>query len=368
MSEPKSTNLYLTEGASDKVYQAQLEQDAAGWSVNFQYGRRGKPLRSGNKATGIAYAQALKIFDKLISSKTKKGYTEEEHGQAFTSAEYAGQATGFRPQLLNEISVEEALALGDNWLVQEKHDGERRGLQWDGAAAVYSNRRGLGVDVDVVIHEAFTKLGQALGPMEVDAEDMGDHIVIFDVLQHPSMGSGTFRERAEILHTLQQASLSNGLYAQLKVDIPQPMSEFIASRLDDLREGHAEGFVLRNADSHYVADRPASGGDALKVKFWADCSCRVTEGRVGKRSVGLELLDANNEWQPVGNVTIGGAREIPSAGTIIDVRYLYAYEGGSLFQPTFIDVRTDVTDDECRMDRLKFHRPTTEAEPCDFGM
>ncbi|CAN0599618.1 unnamed protein product, partial [Laminaria digitata] len=38
MSDPKSTFLYFTEGASDKVYNAQLEQDPDGWSVKFQFG------------------------------------------------------------------------------------------------------------------------------------------------------------------------------------------------------------------------------------------------------------------------------------------------------------------------------------------
>ncbi|MFX4299879.1 WGR domain-containing protein [Pseudosulfitobacter pseudonitzschiae] len=361
MSDPKSTFLYFTEGASDKVYNAQLEQDPDGWSVKFQFGRRGKPLKDNIKASGIPYDEAHDIYEKLVSSKTKKGYTEEVSGAVFSSSEFAGQVTGFRPQLLNEVTLEEALELDDTWLAQEKHDGERRGMKWDGQRAIYSNRSGLETGVQQPVDDAFSELAKIIGnSLELDGEDMGDHLVIFDVLQHPEISTGTFSERADILAALAKTIEDAGLEKILKVDIPMPLPEFISQRLGFLETGGAEGFVARKADSLNVPGKPSSGGEALKIKFWADCTCRVTEGRVGKSSVGIELLDEDSTWQPVGNVTVTAANR-PRIGDLIDVKYLYAYEGGSLFQPSFKSVRTDIPETDCTFSQLKYK----SAEPRD---
>jgi len=53
-------------------------------------------------------------------------------------------------------------------------------------------------------------------------------------------------------------------------------------------------------------------------------------------------------------VTISPNKEVPKLGEIIEVRYLYAYKGGSLYQPTFLEVRDDIERAECLMGQLKF--------------
>lgn len=77
---PKTTKiidkaeLYFQEGSSDKVYNAQLEQDDTGYSVHFSYGRRGANMTEGYKVQGTTESNARKEFDKLVASKVKKGY------------------------------------------------------------------------------------------------------------------------------------------------------------------------------------------------------------------------------------------------------------------------------------------------------
>jgi bifunctional non-homologous end joining protein LigD len=63
----------------------------------------------------------------------------------------------------------------------------------------------------------------------------------------------------------------------------------------------------------------------------------------------------------VGNVTIPLNIEIPAVGELIEVRYLYAYPGGSLFQPVYLDVRTDL-DDADDVSTLKFKQGTTDED------
>ncbi|MBD2312670.1 WGR domain-containing protein [Desertifilum sp. FACHB-1129] len=71
----KRTTLHCQEGSSDKVYEVDLCQTEGGYLVNFRYGRRGTTLKEGVKTTTpVPLAQAEKVFDKLVSEKTKKGY------------------------------------------------------------------------------------------------------------------------------------------------------------------------------------------------------------------------------------------------------------------------------------------------------
>ena len=75
----KQTLLGLTEGSSDKVYEVDLCEVAPGQCVvNFRYGRRGTALKEGTKTDApVGRAAAIKVFDALVSSKVKGGYSEE---------------------------------------------------------------------------------------------------------------------------------------------------------------------------------------------------------------------------------------------------------------------------------------------------
>ena len=352
----KTTHLYFREGSSDKVYSVQLVERDDGWAVIARNGRRGKTLIERVKGEGLSLEKARAMFDKQVAAKIKGGYTENVSGAAFSSADLAGEHTGFKAQLFNEISIEDALELGDDWLVQEKHDGERRGANLYAAAPVFSNRRGLAVGVQAAVHEACVALRRHLGhDIEVDGEDMGARLVIFDIRNHPAMGdSAPFHIRKSLLERLLRDVEAAGLDHVLDIEVPIPALKFFADRLPGLREAKKEGFVLRHRDSIYTPGQPNSGGDALKVKFWKDITCRVSAGREGKSSVGLELLNGTGDWVSVGNVSIPANAEIPEIGSLIDVRYLYAFEGGSLFQPVFKGPRADIEPEECRLDRLSF--------------
>lgn len=77
------TTLLFQDDKSDKVYEVDLVQtatDGAGgdlYVVNFRYGKRGKTLREGSEtASAIPEAGARTVFDKLVASKTKKGYVD----------------------------------------------------------------------------------------------------------------------------------------------------------------------------------------------------------------------------------------------------------------------------------------------------
>ncbi len=78
----KQTILHFREGTSDKVYEVDLCEVGAGqFVVNFRYGRRGATLRDGSKTVlAVDRAKADSVFDKLVLSKTKKGYVDVTAG------------------------------------------------------------------------------------------------------------------------------------------------------------------------------------------------------------------------------------------------------------------------------------------------
>ena len=119
-----------------------------------------------------------------------------------------------------------------------------------------------------------------------------------------------------------------------------------------------EGITFKMRDAPYLAGRD---GRAIKVKFWDSLSAIVAKQN-DKRSVGLILLDNGNPIN-VGDVTIPPNYPVPPVGAVVEVRYLYAYPQGSLYQPGYLGERTDITPDECVASQRKFKEVQPEFGP-----
>ena len=76
MKVVERARLGFQEGSSDKVYEVDLVEVAAGQHVvNFRYGRRGSALRDGTKTPlPLPLDKARAIFSALVAEKTKGGY------------------------------------------------------------------------------------------------------------------------------------------------------------------------------------------------------------------------------------------------------------------------------------------------------
>jgi bifunctional non-homologous end joining protein LigD len=53
---------------------------------------------------------------------------------------------------------------------------------------------------------------------------------------------------------------------------------------------------------------------------------------------------------------------VPVTGQIIEVRYLYAYPGGSLYQPVYLGRRDDLEREDCNLRQLKYRATVEEDE------
>lgn len=72
----QQARLFFQQGNSDKVYEVDLCEVGPGeYVVNFRYGRRGGNLKEGTKTVfPVSLEKAQKEFDKLVKSKSSKGY------------------------------------------------------------------------------------------------------------------------------------------------------------------------------------------------------------------------------------------------------------------------------------------------------
>jgi bifunctional non-homologous end joining protein LigD len=363
-SQNKSITLYFREGNSDKVYQASVEPKEAGFVVNFAFGRRGSTLQTGTKtAIPVDYQAAVKVYDKLVREKMAKGYTPGADGTPYQGTKREDAATGVLPQLLNSIDQGQAeqLVSDDGWWMQEKFDGKRILIRKDGEQVVGINRKGLIVALPQPIADSALAIGDRQWMM--DGEAIGDIYIAFDLLER-----GGVDLRAEP-YSLRLATLGELVPQSVRViRLADTVKDAASkrSKLAQCRSDNREGVVFKRFSARYTPGRPASGGDQLKLKFTATASCIVAKANGTKRSVALALLDGGARIA-VGNVTIPPSQEIPQAGGVVEVRYLYAYPGGSLFQPVYLSQRDDIDPSACIIGQLKYRAGGEDEEESREG-
>ncbi len=352
------TSLFYSEGRSDKEYHAEIVEVAGGNVVNFRYGRRGASLIVGTKTFApVDFAQAKKIYDKLVKGKIAKGYTPDVFGTAYQGTENASLKSGFQPQLLNPISENEALRLieDDRWAAQEKMDGERRAVQAEVDKTIGINRKGLIVPLPLAIADEIHAVAKNGGTIFVDGELINEVLWVFDL---HAQGKGV-----HTLPWLDRMRLAESALTgckQIKV-VPVAVTTTEKRALWNMvKANHGEGVVFKRLNSPVTPGRPSTGGDWLKFKFTESASCQVMAVNIGKRSVKIGLLDPtarsikDQRLTPVGNVTIPPNHDVPATGDVVEVEYLYAYQGGSLYQPVYRGKRRDIDTAACTTGQLKF--------------
>ena len=357
LEEPQSISLYYREGSSDKEYHIRLEAKENGYVVNTAFGRRGSTLSTGTKTNNpVYYDAALMIYERLVQEKKAKGYTEGPSGTPYQHTAKASQVSGVLPQLLNSIDEEQVIRLISNpsWAMQAKKDGRRLLIRKEGDTITGSNKKGLSVSVSETIVKTARELK---GDFLMDGEAIGDTLHAFDLLflNGVDLRGHSFNRRYCALLNL----LASGLPKHIRVVSCWVDPTDKLAWLATLKRENAEGIVFKQLSASYTAGRPNSGGSQLKHKFVATLSAVVSQVNT-QRSVGLRLLN-HEGWQPVGNVTSPPNHKVPAVGAVIEVRYLYAYPDGSLFQPVYLGEREDVGPEECVISQLKF-KATEEDE------
>lgn len=352
MKVVKSADLFYKEGSSDKVYKASIEESAEGFTVNFAYGRRGSSLATGTKTPKpVPLDKAEKIYDKLLLEKSGKGYVADPTGKVFSVGDLESRDTGFRPQLLNEIEEDqvEFYIESPHWCAQEKFDGRRRGVIINGGTATGTNRKGLSVALDdSIISDIKAYLPKSL-KCTWDGEAFDGYIMLFDQIE----AGFSYEERYKMLSdTLKRSAINSLRLVETAWTVADKRRLY-----NKLKKNNAEGIVFKKISAEYKPGRPNKGGDQLKFKFCATASCVVTGVNSGKRSVSLAVFNTELTTRvDVGNVTVYPNQDIPEVGDVVEVKYLYYFSGGSLFQPVLLGQRDDVLPHECLLKQLKLKK------------
>ncbi|HEV8514933.1 MAG TPA: WGR domain-containing protein [Cyclobacteriaceae bacterium] len=347
-------HLSFREGSSDKVYQVTLEEKENGFLVNFAFGRRGAALNTGSKTSSpVDLPSAQKIFDKLVKEKKGKGYTEDESGKPNYSNSDK-EDTGIRCQLLNPIEEEEVNAFlnDDNYIAQQKEDGNRMGVVKRQQKLIVVNRKGQSIGFS----DTLKPLLEIKGDFALDGESINDKLHVFDILElnGEDLRLLPFEKRFEILVDFVNKNDGHDCLVLVETAIGREQKKAL---YDNLLKVNAEGIVFKDRRSKYTPGRPASGGTQRKFKFCETASFVVDSVNL-KRSVMLSLVDANGKLAEAGNVTIPPNYSVPEKGDIVEVKYLYAFpESGSIYQPVYLGKRTDVEKEECSTSQLKYKKP-----------
>ena len=351
-------SLYYRQGSSDKVYQVSIAPKDQGFVVTYAFGRRGSTLHTGTKTTApVRYDAARVIFDKLVTEKMNKGYTPADNGVPYQHSAKEGQVSGMLPQLLNPIEAHqvEQLLSNPDWCMQEKKDGRRLIVRKQGDTITGINRKGLITGLPAsIVHGVQMMANDCI----LDGECLGDMMFAFDLLHFEdlSLVAQPYQERLAALGSFLE--LSKHPYIEpVETAFETAQKQHLLQRLQKERK---EGVVFKRLDAPYTPGRPNRGGTQLKHKFYATVSAVV--GSINpQRSVEVRLLD-DSAWISIGNVTIPPNHPIPAQGSVVEVRYLYAYrESNALYQPVYVGPRTDIAPEECVQAQLKY-KATEEDE------
>ncbi|QOI43632.1 WGR domain-containing protein [Leptospira interrogans serovar Canicola] len=348
-TELNKISLYYQGDGSDKVYHVNIDPEGDGYVVHFAFGRRGSSLQTGAKTSKpVSYEAAQKIMRQLVNSKMAKGYTEIESGAPYLHSTKEERVSGVHCQLLNPIDEEELSTYveDDQYGAQEKLDGNRMMIRKIGDNVEGINRKGLIIAISQILHDHSLSFSE---DFILDGEVIGDVFFPFDIFSKDGKDIQhlPYQERYAILESILKDQ--DEIFHIVKLVKSTKGKKVL---LEELREKQKEGIVFKDLNAPYKAGRPSSKGSQIKFKFYETATVSVETVNL-KRSVSMRLYNGN-EWVSVGNVTIPVNFAIPKENDIIEVRYLYAYKGGSLYQPTYLGARTDADENDCDLKQLKY--------------
>jgi bifunctional non-homologous end joining protein LigD len=373
-----SVTLHNNTGNSDKIYQCEVVQSGDLYLVNTLNGRRGSSMTPRTKTkVPVSLDEAMKIYDGVIREKRADNYRVLEAGTAVEAQAASNDADGafHQPQLLNDIDRDAAMKLieDDSWVMQEKKDGKRIVVAINLADVRISNKSARACTIPASIVTAIQSLHSDvfIGPVqyvEADGELVDGKYHVFDIfaIDGQDLRMLPYEDRAATYARLiarnKSVSVGNSLFDSLEAVESFYGTAAKRAAFERIEAAKGEGVVFKRRDMVYTPGRPNSGGTALKFKFReSSTAICLGESSDGKRSIRLGLLNGAGEMVNVGKVTVPQNQEVPRPNELVEVLYLYFYEGGSFFQPVLIGIRDDQNRDDCTFSQVKRIKSKVEA-------
>jgi bifunctional non-homologous end joining protein LigD len=355
----ESIRLLSQKNGADKEYLVQLEEHGDGFIVTGFNGKRGGALKAQPKVISpIPYQCAKDVFDALVKSKRKDGYTLADAGAAYVIPTDVGTPTGIALHLLTQVpesDIERYIA-SDQYLAQEKYDGERRPAAHR-EDVIGSNKNGFQTALPAEVIASLSLLPKCT---EIDSEHIGDTLYVFDVMKiagecQRDLACLERKRRLDVL--LNQIGNPSNLVS-VETYVGTEAKRALYARL---RAQRKEGIVFKRVDAAYSEGK----NDAqLKIKFIESATLQVKSIHPTKRSITVQGFDNRGIATQLGSVTIPANYDIPPPDALVEVEYLYVVN--SLVQPVYRGIRTDQTLESCTTSQLKYRAGIGEND--DFAV
>jgi bifunctional non-homologous end joining protein LigD len=363
-AQQEKVTLHCTEGTSDKLYVMWIEAENGGFMVKAQYGRRGGPMANAPKTKKpVSREEAQKVYDKKLKEQRGKGYRDYgSDAPAYSQVEGAADS-GVRPMLLTAHSEDdlERFIKDDRWGAQQKLNGKHILLRVGDGAVTGINKQGR----ECPIPESVVAVAAKIGPGHViDGELIGEVYHGFDLLEEgvPGKPVDLRPEPTTARHLRLGPALSKGGSKHIRPVELVRGEKAKRDLVERLRADKKEGVVFKLLGAPYTPGKTDNQRKAVavKVKFWKSAEFVVDEIPNGKQSVRLVGYDRKRRVF-VGNCTVATKYlgQI-TKGAVVRVKYLYATDGGILYQPSLDPddagsvVRDDKRPGECSITQLQF--------------
>lgn len=365
ISEFAKTNLPKAKVTSEISERWQSRVVANGWHARGRAGADayiGQYMKGAGVPKVMAFAAAAaslgfkEFSDAMIEHAfyLETGKREKLSGDSPVTAVVVNPGTiresfGMSPHL--PVVVDRATAtkmvLSGRYGVQKKVDGRHLLLRRtkDGTVSGGS-KAGLITRVPLTIADAIAPLRF----VELDGEDVNGVYHAFDVISigGRSMTALSVEDRHSALVSLTAPFLSDHLKV-LPMFTGSDALRFIETAEAELEEG----FVLKLLSATYGED-----GTMWKHQFRAMSAFIAGERKGDKSSIEIFVCRPDQSRRSMGFVTVKPNQKIPEPGSIVEVKYLYAFVDGKLAQAELLRVRDDdVRAEDCTEDKLKF-KPT----------
>lgn len=308
------------------------------------------PDKGGNQAM---FEKVIVAYTVLTANGDINRMVEQNYRPTRPSQSTVQPSDTVIPQLLTEIGEDEIdrFLNDDRYCAQEKKDGHHKTLELQGKRLIIRNKKGVGRECNC--EESFKEDLQQTGHHHVlvDGEQIGTKFWIWDILE---LDNQNLRDlpyyvdkgpsRYKTLCQLDFGPSMNVLGLAIGSMGKKVLYESLIAK-------KKEGIVFKRLLAPYTSGK---GDDQFKFKFYGEISVIVVAGRPDRASIGMELLNAAGQREFVGYCSCSLC-PLPAPGNIAEIKYLYmANVGGSLYQPSFKELRDDVDINECTTAQIKY--------------
>lgn len=252
----------------------------------------------------------------------------------------------------------ERLLTNDEWIAQQKCDGQRILVTVTDGNVQFLNRQGVAKQTNVTpaLKAEFARFH--IGEWVFDGEMVDGTFWLFDMPvagNHVSPES-PLAERLAIMDAFCPQAFDGSPVVRV-LPYAEGTDAKIALR-DSVRAADGEGLMLKSLNGRYEPGRRSRF--ILKYKFVQTIDCVVLAvNSDGKENLTLGLYKPGvTDPVCVGDCTgrAGDTSAAFSVGDVAEVKYLYMGANGRLYQPTYPIRRTDKSPHECTWDQVKHVR------------